>query len=77
MTVECSDLHRTSISNPSPKAQETSLEEEWGKKEPVDKEDCWEMLFSEHDMAIVLRNSQQLWSPTQDLHKVKSVSILA
>lgn len=48
-----------------------------GMTKPEAREDCWEILFSEHDMALVLRNSQQLWSPTQDLHKVKSVSILA
>lgn len=71
-------LHRTSISNPSPKAQEASLKEDWKKsKEPEDRKDYWKMLFSEHDMAIVLRNSQQLWAPTQDLDKVKPVGVLA
>jgi hypothetical protein len=34
-----------------------------------------EMLFSEHDMAIALMNSQYLWWTAQDLYKMKPVKL--
>lgn len=35
------------------------------------------MLISGHGMAVALLNSEQLWSPTQNLYNIGSVSILS
>lgn len=38
---------------------------------------CYKTVSSEYVRVIALLNSQQLWPPTQALHNIRPVSILA
>lgn len=40
-------------------------------QEPENGEECFKRWFSGHDMAVVHKNSQQQWLPTQDQVRYK------